>query len=86
MASQVSVADKAGKDPVAPPEPAYDTATVLIASAPQLLKALEVSQQAIEEASEIMHYEGGQPVNSSRQGATSLPPLHGKMLAFVHAH
>ena len=29
LASQVSVAAKAGKDPVAPLEPAYDTATVI---------------------------------------------------------
>ena len=36
----------------------------LIAAAPELLRALELSQQAIEEASEIMHYEGGQPVTA----------------------
>jgi hypothetical protein len=33
MASPVSVADMAGKDPVAPPEPVYDTATVITMAA-----------------------------------------------------
>jgi hypothetical protein len=36
----------------------------LMAAAPQLLKALEASEQAIEEATDIMHYEDGQPVTA----------------------
>ena len=36
----------------------------LIAAAPQLLKALEASEQAIEEATGIMYYEDGQPVTA----------------------
>ena len=36
----------------------------LMAAAPQLLKALEASEQAIEEATDIMYYEDGQPVTA----------------------
>jgi hypothetical protein len=36
----------------------------LIAAAPRLLKALEMSEQAIEEATDIMHYEDGLPVTA----------------------
>jgi hypothetical protein len=37
---------------------------VLCDAAPQLLKALEMCEQAIKEATEIMHYEGGKPVTA----------------------
>jgi hypothetical protein len=36
----------------------------LIAAAPGLLKALETAEQAIEEATDIMYYEDGQPVTA----------------------
>jgi hypothetical protein len=36
----------------------------LIAAAPLLLNALEASEHAIEEATDIMHYEDGQPVTA----------------------
>ena len=36
----------------------------LIAAAPQLLRALEIAEQAIEEATDIMHYEDGEPVTA----------------------
>ena len=36
----------------------------VIAAAPRLLKALEISEQAIEEATDIMHYEDGLPVTA----------------------
>ena len=36
----------------------------LIAAAPSLLRALEHAEQAIEEASDIMHYEDGLPVTA----------------------
>jgi hypothetical protein len=37
---------------------------VLCDAAPQLLKALEMCERAIKEATDIMHYEGGQPVTA----------------------
>jgi hypothetical protein len=36
----------------------------LIAASPQLLKAVEAAEQAIEEATDIMHAEDGQPVTA----------------------
>ena len=36
----------------------------LIAAAPRLLRALEISEQAIEEATDILHYEDGLPVTA----------------------
>jgi hypothetical protein len=36
----------------------------LLAASPQLLKALEAAEQAIEEAADIMHAEDGQPVTA----------------------
>jgi hypothetical protein len=36
----------------------------LLAASPRLLKALETAEQAIEEATDIMHYEYGQPVTA----------------------
>jgi hypothetical protein len=36
----------------------------LIAAAPRLLNALEMSEQAIEEVTDIMHYEDGLPVTA----------------------
>jgi hypothetical protein len=36
----------------------------LIAAAPRLLKALEIAEQAIEEATDIMHHQDGEPVTA----------------------
>jgi len=36
----------------------------LIAAAPRLLRGLEIAELAIEEATDLMHYEDGQPVTA----------------------